>query len=420
MESKSSSTFPDFIRKEICERCLGSEDDILLEKLFLAGEESRKILAELMENIRIQGRGIKKVKDKEGEKSIGGAPIPDIALSSTSKTGKGTGSERPRPLKGHSELDEYVFGGFPKNGKPEERVVDLGLGSGRKNVEESFKKLLNEGKLTLNKGKLSLSRKGASILAKRVLRKIKLLNVSAEGSMKSKREGYGMETLPYARKFEPFDPYHLIDIEKTISSAMEKRGSVENITLDDLMIRETSRESKAIFGIIVDESGSMRRGRKIEAAIEAALSLWEILKREPKNEVMFVAFSKEVKEVNPWELPTNLVRESFTDIAKALKFFRLRVRGKSGSKSAYLITDSEPNMVDGKIVGFEKAKWHFIEEAFRMKKENIDLNIIMLGSSYNLKNLAREIARRNLGTVVFSNPNDLAKAVIERFWRASP
>ncbi len=143
-------------------------------------------------------------------------------------------------------------------------------------------------------------------------------------------------------------------------------------------VKETTRESKVTFGIIVDESGSMRKGGKLKAAMEAALALWYLIRRDPKNDVATVVFSREVKV-------------------------------------AYLITDSEPNVENGRVVGFDKAKTCVIEEAARMRKEGVILNVVMLGSSTNLRELAQEMATRNLGTVIFTTPENLSRTIIRSF-----
>ncbi len=112
--------------------------------------------------------------------------------------------------------------------------------------------------------------------------------------------------------------------------------------------------------------------------MEAALALWYLIRKDPKNDVATVVFSREVKV-------------------------------------AYLITDSEPNIKDGRVVGFDKAKTCVIEEAARMRKEGVILNVVMLGSSPNLRELAQEMATRNLGTVIFTTLENLSRTIIRSF-----
>jgi hypothetical protein len=56
-----------------------------------------------------------------------------------------------------------------------------------------------------------------------------------------------------------------------------------------------------------------------------------------------------------------------------------------------------------------------LEEVCRLRKENITLNIIMLDDRPPLMRLAQELAKRNLGRVFFTTPNQLGQVVIEDY-----
>lgn len=186
--------------------------------------------------------------------------------------------------------------------------------------------------------------------------------------------------------------------------------------MDDLRVHEAVHHAEVHFGILVDQSGSMNRDGKIEAAVETALALSELMRiRFPEDRLRVFAFSEEVREVEPWELPDIAVPMKYTDIRAALRAFRLAVAHEAGNKQAHLITDSAPNFEDGEFIGFERAMAGVLAEARRYRMEGIVLNIVMLDEDPELREMAKAIARQNLGRVFFTNPGDLGKTMVEDY-----
>ncbi|MEM2997070.1 MAG: VWA domain-containing protein, partial [Candidatus Bathyarchaeia archaeon] len=170
------------------------------------------------------------------------------------------------------------------------------------------------------------------------------------------------------------------------------------------------------LGIIVDESGSMNRDEKVEAALETALALSELMRlRFPDDRLTLIAFSEEVRRLAPWQLPRISVPMKFTDMRAALRAFRLESSFEAGERQAYLITDSAPNYEDGAFIGFEAALRGVLREARHYRREGIILNILMLDEDDELRQMARALARESLGRVFFTTPKNLGEAVVEDF-----
>ncbi len=160
----------------------------------------------------------------------------------------------------------------------------------------------------------------------------------------------------------------------------------------------------------------MREKGKLEAAVETALALSELMRlRFPEDRLRVYAFSEEVREVEPWRLPGIAVPMKFTDIRAALRAFRRAVAQEAGNRQAHLITDSAPNFEDGEFVGFTAALKGVLEEARLYRVRGMVLNIIMLDRDPELREMAKRVARENLGRVFFADPENLGEAVVEDY-----
>jgi uncharacterized protein with von Willebrand factor type A (vWA) domain len=162
----------------------------------------------------------------------------------------------------------------------------------------------------------------------------------------------------------------------------------------------------------------MQEDHKVEAAIDAALALSELVRRNPKDLLQVFIFSEKVQRIPPWDILNVAMNKGSTDIRAGMRAFRKAVMREKGDKQAYLITDTEPNTEDGAYVGFERAMVGVIQEALRYRENGITLNIIMLGQRPHSREFARVLARKNLGRVLFASPGELEAVLIEDYLRA--
>lgn len=283
-------------------------------------------------------------------------------------------------------------------------------------LRQTLRELEREGLIQVEGNRVSITPRGARHLARRALRRIlSQLSRGAGEVYPLPHRGAGTEMLTTSRRLEWGDPYELVHVERTLLNALERTGGRLSLSPEDFEVFETTRTTRLCSGLIIDESGSMRSDGKLEAALETGLALSELMRREPKDRLRVFLFSKEVMEVSPWELLNVNLKEDITDIRAGMRAFRLAVRKEPGEKQAYLITDSEPNAEDGRFVGFNQASLGVLEEASRYRKEQITLNVIMLGQNPRLKQFAAELARRNLGRVFFAQPQDLGRVVVQDY-----
>lgn len=285
-------------------------------------------------------------------------------------------------------------------------------------VRRALEEYERQGYIEIKEGIVKITSKGAKRLASNaLLRILQSLGRKEVGAHAIEEIGFGSELTAYTRHYEAGDDYSLVDIERTALNALERSGRLE-LKPDDFEVHEEVHQSRLCAGLIIDESGSMRTNHKLEAAIETALALSELMAREPKDSLKVFLFSETVKEIPSWAIVNEMLGGDSTDIRAALRAFRETVRNEKGDRQAYLITDTDPNTQDGRYVGFEKAAVGVIEEALRYRQDKVGLNIIMLDETPRLKQLASILARKNLGRVFFTSPLKLGQVIVEDYLKA--
>ncbi len=265
--------------------------------------------------------------------------------------------------------------------------------------------------------RVALTSKGAQLLGRGYLNHIlQRLSRRGVGPHRIEEIGHGPWPASTVRPYEVGDPYDRISIEKSLLASLERGGRMGDLRLDDFRVFDAIHSTEVQFGVLVDQSASMTRGGKLEAAVETALALSELMRTQfPEDHLRVFAFSEEVREVEPWELPGIAVPMGYTDIRSALRTFRRAVAFEPGNKQAQLITDSAPNFEDGEYIGFDKALAGVLSEARRYRAEGIVLNIVMLDEDQRLREMAKAIARQNLGRVFLTRPGSLGEALVEDY-----
>ena len=284
-------------------------------------------------------------------------------------------------------------------------------------VRQALQEYEQQGYIEIHEGNVKITSKGAKKLASNALQRIlQSLGRKEIGSHYIEEMGFGSEVSAYTRRYEAGDDYSSVNIERTALNALERSGRLK-LELNDFEVHEEVHQSRLCAGLIIDESGSMRSNHKLEAAIDAALALSELIARQPEDSLKVFMFSETVKEIPSWAILNEALSGGSTDIRAALRTFRDSVRAEKGDRQAYLITDTDPNTEDGMFVGFEKAAVGVVEEALRYRQDGVGLNIIMLDDSPHLKQLASALARKNLGRVFFTSPHKLGQVIVEDYLR---
>ena len=284
-------------------------------------------------------------------------------------------------------------------------------------IKQTLEEYERQGYIEIFEGNVKITSKGAKRLASNTLQRIlQSLGRMDIGAHPIEDMGFGSDLSAHTRRYEAGDDYAMVNIEKTALNALKRSGRL-TLEPDDFEIHEEVHQSKLCAGLIIDESGSMRSNHKLEAAIDTALALSELIARDPEDSLKVFVFSEVVEEIPTWALVDRVLSSGSTDIRAALRTFRESVGTEKGDRQAYLITDTDPNTEDGRFVGFERAAEGVMAEAWCYKQDGIGLNIIMMDDSPHLKMLASALARRNLGRVFFTSPDKLGRVLVEDYLR---
>ena len=287
----------------------------------------------------------------------------------------------------------------------------------QEDFDEALRDLEQKGLLDGKSRGVVITSKGAQILGRGFLSRI-LMNLARKslGAHRIEDVGHGPWLAATHRPYEPGDPYDRINIERSLMAAIERGGGFREMKTSDFRIHESRHATEVQFGVLVDQSASMKKRGKMEAAVETALALSELMHLEfPEDRLRVYAFSEEAKMVEPYELPGVTVPQQFTDIRKSLRAFRLAVTMEPGNKQAHLITDSAPNFLDGEFVGFRKAIKAVVEEVQLYRLNDILLNVVMLDDDPELREMSRRVAQVNNGRVFFTDPQNLGEALVEDY-----
>ena len=291
-------------------------------------------------------------------------------------------------------------------------------GMSEDDIRQAIAEYERQGYIEISDGRVKITSKGARRLAGNTLERIlQSLGRKEVGAHSIEEMGFGSEVSVHTRRYQAGDDYSLVNIERTALNALERSGRLK-LEANDFEVHEEVHQSRLCAGLIIDESGSMMSNYKLEAAIDTALALSELIAREPGDSLRVFVFSDTVKEIPSWAILNETLRGASTDIRAALRTFRERVSIEKGDRQAYLITDTDPNTEDGRFVGFEKAAVGVIEEALRYRQDGVGLNIIMMDETPHLKLLASALARKNLGKVFFTSPLELGQVIVEDYLRA--
>ncbi|MFC1857963.1 hypothetical protein ACFL9U_08025 [Thermodesulfobacteriota bacterium] len=284
--------------------------------------------------------------------------------------------------------------------------------------EAALQRLQDKGMIQISpEGEIRITSRGARALAHLALREILEELTRRQPQQVLEKIGCSASIQPWTRKYTLGDSYENVNVERTLLNSASRKQEKEYISLsiEDFEIHESRDEDRVLIGLLIDESRSMHKDGKLRAALDTAMALSELVIKRPRQELKVFTFSDSVMEISFWEILNKIMEGGSTDQRSALEAFRKTARGFEGQKEIYLITDSEPNSYKGKSIRFQQAMLGLLDEAIRLRKENITLNIIMLDDRSLLKGFAQDLAQRNLGRVFFTSPNFLGRVVIEDY-----
>jgi len=277
------------------------------------------------------------------------------------------------------------------------------------------KGFIDDEKHRVGKRILLFSSEAERIIGEKILR-LALSNLRKTGAFgihETKKQGFSILGGEILSEYDPFvHTFDMIDLQETlIKSAL--RNSDDFFDEKDLVVRVPKHCEKCTYVMLIDSSDSMR-GKKIIGAIEAAIALRRAIKGKDFDKLHVVAFNHKVRKISENEI-LNLEARGRTDIGLALKMARDLLKGETGNKMVFLITDGEPtSSFNANLTPWKNA----IAEARKLRNINSHLVIIMLGREYRFIELCNRMAKASGSAHVFyfSDPLDLKNFFVREFY----
>ncbi|MEM1988442.1 MAG: vWA domain-containing protein [Candidatus Woesearchaeota archaeon] len=314
-------------------------------------------------------------------------------------------------------LNNYIINNFSqiKDKFSSEFFKDVS-GFSKEEIEKNLK--YNEFKQQLQKNinntikKIKEDSKEIDLTLIEYLKDLDLLNLKETfGYRKGKRKSnYGEEidTEKYKKK-----PFKQIDIRKTIKEAI--RHTKQELTKDDLIVKELGSKKESYIYILLDCSSSMQ-GKKIYIAKKAAISVaYKAIKE--RNLIGLIGFNDDISLHIP--LTTNfhdilkgiisLSPNSKTNISIALEKAVLELTNKKGIKHIILISDVL------ETVDYDKV-YKTISLA---KSENITISVIGTELNVQGKELSQYIVNFTEGKYYQFKLDQLEEIVLEDYYSFS-
>lgn len=322
-----------------------------------------------------------------------------------------------------------------EKGDPSQIDLDLlekSLGrSSRDEIEamsELQQDLLDQGFLVEGNDSLRLSAKAVRRIGESALREVfKNLDGGLVGDHQMPAVGKSGEMVGTHRSWS-FGDDGTIDLVRTVQNASRRRmttGSAANLSPEDFEIAETESLIKAAVVLLVDQSYSMYMNQTWGAAKTMALALSSLsASKYPLDALQIIGFSDLARVVEPLEIPDLEANQSpGTNLQHALilaaDFFD---RHPGSHRIVMVVTDGEPTahlLASGQPWFNWPPDFETIEETIRavdnLTRRKVVITWFRLGNDPALAKFLEEMAQRNGGKVLATDPDRLGEYVISDY-----
>jgi Mg-chelatase subunit ChlD len=229
-----------------------------------------------------------------------------------------------------------------------------------------------------------------------------------------------------SREYRFGDPLSL-DLSRTVLQAVQRGdGTPVRLAPADFVVFEREDSARAATVLAIDLSRSMGERGYLLAAKQLALALQTLVRtRFPRDILLLAGFSEAARALEPRELP-RLTWDRYgygTNIQEALRLARTLLAAHRGlQRNVILLTDGEPTAhrdAAGTIhfghPPFPATLTETYAEANRLRRDGLSLCVCVLSSQLQVVRFARELTRHAAGDLIFTDPDDLASAVIVEY-----
>lgn len=309
-----------------------------------------------------------------------------------------------------------------------ERAMGRSLRDEVEAMAQLQKDLEDEGFLVKSDQSMRLSAKAVRRIGQSALAEVfKHLDSTARGDHQMHRAGKSGEATGTHRQWT-FGDDGAIDVVRTIQNATRRRVATGDTTFlhpDDFDVAETENLTKAAVVLLVDQSYSMLMNDTWGPAKTMALALHSLSSTKyPLDALQVISFSNLARVVNPMDIPDLEASQTpGTNLQHALKLAGKFLDKHAGSQHIVMVvTDGEPT---AHLIG--EGDWWFNwppeEETIKLTVQSIDemtrrkvaITWFRLGDDPQLARFLDNMARRNGGKVLATDPDSLGDYVISDY-----
>ncbi len=309
-----------------------------------------------------------------------------------------------------------------------ERVMGRSLRGELEAMAQLQKDLEDQGFLVKSDNSMRLSAKAVRRIGQSALAEVfKHLESTARGDHQMQRAGKSGEATGTHRQWS-FGDDGAIDVARTTQNAMRRRlagGDSTFLHPDDFDIAETENLTKAAVVLLVDQSYSMLMNDTWGAAKTMALALHSLSSTKyPLDALQVISFSNLARVVNPMEIPDLEASQTpGTNLQHALMLGgRFLDKHPGSSRIVMVVTDGEPT---AHLVG--NNNWWFnwpperetieltVQAIDEMTRRKVEITWFRLGDDPQLARFLDNMARRNGGKVLATDPANLGDYVISDY-----
>jgi uncharacterized protein with von Willebrand factor type A (vWA) domain len=335
-------------------------------------------------------------------------------------------------LHDYEELDRSLRGVYP--GATIEDVDEealrrtLGEDAVRdvRRLKEIERALEQAGLVTRKGGRLEVTPRGARRMGERALVKVfEHLRKDRESTHDARDPG-GMAEPTGATRPWRFGDTGQIAVQRTVFNAVlrDGPGRAPRIRPDDFELVEAEARTEAATALLLDLSFSMPLRGHFVPAKRMALALHALIEgRYPHDRLYLIGFSDYARKIQPEDLTASGWERVYgTNMQHAFHLAgRLLAQHPRATRQVIMVTDGEPTAhLEGEEVFFSwppvPETIHLtLQEAMRLARAGVTLNVFMLEDSPGLTRFMERLARLTSGRVFLMNSDALGDFVVRDY-----
>jgi uncharacterized protein with von Willebrand factor type A (vWA) domain len=293
-------------------------------------------------------------------------------------------------------------------------------------LKEVERALERAGLVARNRGRLEVTPRGARKLGERALvRLFEQLKRDREGAHDARQAGGVAEPTGSTRPWR-FGDTGQIAVQRSVFNAVvrEGPGGKPRMRPDDFELIESETRTEAATALLLDLSFSMPlRGHWIPAK-KMALALHALIEgRYPHDTLYLIGFSDYARRMKPEDLAASGWERVYgTNMQHAFHLAgRLLADHPRATKQVIMVTDGEPTAhLEGEEVFFSwppvpETIRLTLQEAMRLSKAGVTINVFMLEESPGLSRFMEKLARLTNGRVFQTAGQGIGEFVIRDF-----